>query len=181
MQHQSEMVQTESGLLVPEGLVRVGGHFMGEIRRKGEIIDQFAVPNLATNEGLNHLLNVAFNGATQVTTWYTAIFEGNYTPVAGVTAATIASSSTECTAYANATRPEYVEATSTAKLITNAASRSSFVFTSAKTIYGAFLVSTNTKSGTTGVLFAAARFATPKTVAVDDELLLTYAFSAAST
>ncbi len=181
MQHQSEMVQTESGLLVPEGLVRVGGHFIGEIRRRGEIIDRFAVHNLATNEGLNHLLNVGFNGATPVTPWYVGIFEGNYTPVATVTAATITAASTECTTYASATRPEYVEAASTAKLITNAANRASFVFTSAKTIYGAFLVSNSAKSATTGVLFAAARFASPKGVAVDDELLLTYAFSAAST
>lgn len=180
MQHQSEMVQTESGLLVPTGLVRVGGHFTGEIRRNGEVIDRFSVKNLAVNEGLNHLLNVTFAGATQVPTWYTGLFEGNYTPIATLTAATVASAATECTAYASATRPEYVEVASTAKLITNAASRSSFVFTAAKTLYGAFLVSTSAKSGTAGVLFAAARFSSPKTVAIDDELLLTYAFSAAS-
>ncbi len=180
MQHQSEMVQTESGLLVPAQALHVGGRFIGEIRRHGKVIDQFEVPNLVVNEGLNALLNIMFNGATQIPTWYIGIFEGNYTPVAGVTAATIASAATECTAYTNATRPEYQEAASTAALTTNAASRASFVFNASKTVYGAFLVSTNTKSGTSGTLFAAARFSTAKAVTTDDELLLTYAFSAAS-
>lgn len=181
MRELSEMVRTPSGLLVPAEPLRVGGRFLGEIRRKGQIIDQFEIPNLVVDEGLNHLLNVAFNGATQVPTWYLGLFEGNYTPIAGVTAATIVSASTECTAYTSATRPEYVEAASTAKLTTNVANRASFVFDASKTIYGAFLISTNVKGSTTGVLFAAARFGAAKAVTTDDELLLTYAFSAAST
>jgi hypothetical protein len=179
MQHQSEMVQTEAGLLVPAGL-RVGGRFLGQILRKGKVIDEFECPNLVTNEGLNHILNVAFNGATPVSPWYLGIFEGNYTPVAGVTAATITAASTECTAYVAATRQEYVEVASTAQTITNAASRASFVFNATKTIYGAFLASNSAKSATTGTLFAAARFGSAKAVTTDDELLLTYAFTAAS-
>jgi hypothetical protein len=73
-----------------------------------------------------------------------------------------------------------VDAASTAQLMTNAASRASFVFNATKTIYGAFLTSVSTKSATTGTLFAAARFGAAKSVVDDDELLLTYAFSAAS-
>lgn len=179
MQHQEQMVQTESGLLVPAGL-KVGGHFIGQIRRNGQIIDEFSCPNLVVNEGLNHLLNVGFNAASQVTTWYLGIFEGNYTPVGSVTAATIASASTECTAYASATRPEFVEATSTAQSITNSANRASFVMNATKTVYGAFLVSSNVKSGTAGVLFSATRFTTAKALENTDELLLTYTFNAAS-
>lgn len=179
MEQQHEMVQHASGLLVPAGL-RVGGTFMGQLLRKGRVIDEFECHNLVTNEGLNHILNVAFNGATPVSPWYLGIFEGNYTPVAGVTAATITAASTECTAYTASTRQEYVEVASTAQSITNAASRASFVFNATKTIYGAFLASASAKSATTGTLFAAARFSTPKAVTTDDELLLTYAFTAAS-
>lgn len=172
--------KTESGLLVPHSKILVGGVFKGQIIRKGEVIDEFEDHNLVVNEGLNHILNVEFNGLTQVTTWYLGIFEGNYTPVSSVTAATIASASTECTAYTASTRPAYVEATSTAQSVTNSASRASFVFNATKTIYGAFLVSTNTKSGTSGALFSAARFGSAKSVTTDDELLLTYTFNAAS-
>lgn len=179
MQHQSEMVQTESGLLVPAGF-KVGGTFHGLIKRNGAVIDEFEMHNLVVNQGLDHILNVAFNGATQVTTWYLGIFEGNYTPVASLTAATVASSSTECTAYTPSTRPEFVEAASTAQSITNSASRASFVMTAAKTVYGAFLISSNVKSGTAGTLFSATRFATPKALEISDELLLTYTFNASS-
>jgi hypothetical protein len=175
-----DYTKTESGLLVPHSKVVVGGVFHGQLIRDGKVIDEFEDHNLVVNEGLNHILNVEFNGLTQVTTWYLGIFEGNYTPVSSVTAATIAAASTECTAYAAATRPEYVEATSTAQSTTNSASRASFVFNATKTIYGAFLVSTSTKSGTSGALFSAARFGSSKSVTSGDELLLTYTFNAAS-
>lgn len=177
---QNDYMRTEGGVLLPSSSIVVGGMYRGQIIRDGKIIDEFEDHNIVVNEGLNHILNVEFNGLTQVGTWYVGIFEGNYTPVASVTAATIASASTECTAYTSSTRPEYVEATSTAQSITNAASRASFVFNATKTIYGAFLVSTSTKSGTSGVLFSAARFSSSKAVESGDELLLTYAFGASS-
>lgn len=175
-----DYTKTESGLLVPHSKIAVGGVFKGQILRSGEIVDEFEDHNLVVNEGLNHMLNVTFNGATQIPTWYVGVFEGNYTPVATVTAATITAASTESTAYASATRPEYVEAASSAQSTTNSANRASFIFNATKTIYGAFLVSSATKSGTTGTLFSAARFSTAKNVENGDELLLTYTFSAAS-
>jgi len=172
--------KTESGLLVPASRLLVGGKFCGQHIRNGRVIDEWEDHNLVVNEGLNALLNIMFNGSTQITTWYMGVFEGNYTPVATVTAATITSASTECTAYASATRPEYVEATASAQSITNSANRASFVFNATKTVYGAFLISNNTKSGTSGTLFSAARFSSSKAVESTDELLLTYTFAASS-
>jgi hypothetical protein len=144
------------------------------------VIDEFEVENLVVNEGLNDLLNVYFNSGTQKPSWYMGLFEGNYTPVATDTAAGIASAATESSAYASATRPAWTPASPASQSITNAASRASFVFNATKTIYGAFLISNNTKGGTAGVLFSASRFASAKNVASADELLLTYAFSASS-
>lgn len=167
-------------LAVPKSDICVGGIFTGQLIRNGVVIDEFVQPNLVVNEGLNRMLNVMFNGASQTSAWYLGVFEGNYTPVATVTAATIASAATESTAYTSSTRPEYVEAVSTAQSTTNSASRASFVFNAAKSIYGAFLISDATKSGTSGVLFSAARFTTAKAVESGDELLLTYTFNATS-
>lgn len=164
----------------PVGKIDVKGHYTGQIIRNGEVIDTFEVDNLVVDEGLNAMLNTIFNGSTPVNPWYLGLFEGNYTPVSTVTAATITAASTECTAYTSATRPEYVEASASAKVTTNAANRASFVFNATKTVYGAFLVSNSTKSSTAGVLFSAARFSTAKSVESGDELLLTYAFTAAS-
>lgn len=176
---QLDMFKSESGLLIPNRL-QVGGKYTGQIIRAGKVIDEFEESNIVVNEGLNSLLDVYFHGGTQITTWYLGIFEANYTPVSTVTAATIASASTESTAYTSATRPEYVEAAASGQSITNSANRASFVFNASKTIYGAFLISSSTKSGTTGTLFSAAQFSSSKSVQTDDELLLTYTFSAAS-
>ncbi len=162
------------------GVLRRKGLLSGEIIRAGRVVDVFTANNLVTNEGLNHANDVLLHGTTQVTTWYIGIFEGNYTPVATVTAATITAASTECTAYASSTRPEYVEAASSSQVTTNAANRASFVFNATKTIYGGFVVSSSTKSGTGGVLLAAIRFATAKNVESGDEMLLTYAHTAES-
>lgn len=172
--------KTKGGVLMPANGLSVGGFFHGTLIRDGKIIDDFVDHNLVVNEGLNHLLNVAFNGATQITTWYCGLFEGNYTPVAGVTAATITSASTETTAYTSATRVEYTDATSSSQSMTNSASRASFTFNASKTIYGAFLVSVSTKSSTSGTLMAAAKFSSSKAVESGDELLLTYTINASS-
>jgi len=171
------------GLLLPEKQklkARLGGRFIGEIVRGGKVIDQWEDRNLVVNEGLDALLNIMFHGSTQITTWYIGLFEGNYTPVSGVTAATIVAAATECTAYSESTRPSYDEAASSGQSITNAASRATFTFNATKTIYGAFLTSLATKSGTTGTLFSAARFGSSKNVESGDQLLLTYVFTAAS-
>lgn len=170
----------EVGTSVPEASILTQGQYHCQIVRDGQVIEDWTEDNIVVNEGLNSMLNVMFNGAAQIATWYVGVFEGNYTPVATVTAATIASSATESTAYASSTRPEYVEATSTAQSTTNSASRASFVFNATKTIYGAFLVSTNTKSGTTGTLFSAARFGTSRSVVSGDELLVTYTVTASA-
>jgi len=175
--------ENEKGFLLPEKQklrTKLGGHFIGELVRKGEVIDRWQDHNLVVNEGLDALLNIMFHGSTQITTWYIGLFEGNYTPVGGVTAATIVAAATECTAYSESTRPSYDEAASSGQSITNAASRATFTFNATKTIYGAFLTSLATKSGTTGTLFSAARFGSSKNVESGDQLLLTYVFTAAS-
>jgi len=175
-----DYTQSAGNILMPEQGIRVGGKFIGQIVRDGHVIDEWEDHNLVVNEGLNHVLDVLFHGATQVTTWYLGVFEGNYTPVATLTAAAVSVAATECTAYDETTRQAYDEAAAASRSITNAASKATFTFNAATTIYGAFLVSASAKSATSGVLFSANRFGTAKTVADDDQLLLTYVFNASS-
>lgn len=163
-----------------ESILKVGGVFHGRIIRAGKIIDEWFDHNLVTNEGLNYLLDVMFNGTSATNTWYIAPFEGNYTPIAGDTAATFPSSATECTAYSQSTRVAYVPAAAAAQNVTNSASPATFTFNATKTIYGASLNTVSTKSATTGKLFAAARFSSSKSVVSSDQLLLTYSFTASS-
>jgi hypothetical protein len=172
--------RSEGGVLLPVQRLVAGGIFTGQIVRDGQIIDEFDTPNLVVDQGLNHILDVVLHGSGQIGTWYLGVFEGNYTPVAGLTAAALPGAATECTAYDETTRQAYVEAAAAAKVTTNAASKATFTFNATKTLYGAFIASDSTKGGTSGTLLAAAKFAAPKGVVATDQLLLTYTFTAAS-
>lgn len=176
-----DVERTESGIYLPKAGILVSGKYQGEIYRDGKIIQTFEEPNLVTDEGLNSLLDVYFHASAQITTWYLGVFEGAaYTPVAGTTGATVATASTETTAYTASTRPEYLEDAAASKSTSNSSNRASFIFNATKNIYGAFLISNNTKNGNTGTLFSISKFASPKSVEANDELLLTYTFTAAS-
>ena len=139
--------------------------------------------NVCTDQGLNALIDIMFHAATQIATWYCAIFETNHTPVAGDTYA--APGYTECTAYDESVRPEFVEAAASGKVTTNAANRAVFTMNAGKTIYGGALVgggsAGSTKGDTAGggKLYAASLFSSPKVVVATDVLRLTISITAA--
>jgi len=176
----NDYVKSVGGVYMPDNGLRLGGKFIVEHVRDGEIIERSEDHNLVVNEGLNAILDIMFHGSTQVTTWYIGLFEANYTPVATVTAATITSASTECTAYDESTRVAYNEAAASSQSTTNSANKATFTFNATKTIYGAFLVSASAKSATSGTLFSAAQFGSSKDVVDNDQLLVTYTFTASS-
>lgn len=175
--------QAENGLFVPHAKVLIGGVFDYELRHLGNRDDAefWSSHNLVVDQGLNHILDVVLHGSTQVTTWYVGLFEGNYVPVAGDTAATFPASATECTAYDEATRVAYNEAAAASKVTTNAANRAEFTINATKTIYGGFLSSVSTKAATTGTLLAADRGSAAKSVVDNDVLLVTYSLTLTAT
>jgi hypothetical protein len=178
------------GLLVPDQKIRMGGRFRIEHRRLvdtdvfdrpvWDTLDVEEIDNLVVNQGLNHILGVEFNGATQITQWYLGLFQGNYTPVPTDTAATLPGNATEASSYTSPTRPLWQGAAPSGQSITNSANPAVFTFNASDTIYGAFLGSSSTIGGTGGTLFAAAQFSALKAVANADQLLVTYTFNAAS-
>jgi hypothetical protein len=102
-------------------------------------------------------------------------------PAAGDTAASHAGW-TEITPYSNANRPTATFGTATTadpSVIDNSGSPAQFDIDDTATIGGAFLISDNTKGGTTGVLFSASDFAAPgdRSVASGDTLNIFYEFS----
>ena len=164
--------------------MKVAGIFRYEHIRDGEVIDTWEEPNLVVDEGLNYALDAAFSGGTPITTWYVTLFKNNYTPIAANVAATffgagVANETT--TEYTEATRPAWTEAGVSAKTITNSASPATFTFGTGVTVYGAALVSTNTKGGTTGTLGAASKFSSARVMLVSDLLNVTYTLTASST
>ncbi|MBN2397109.1 MAG: hypothetical protein JXI32_01910, partial [Deltaproteobacteria bacterium] len=95
-------------------------------------------PNVMTDEGLDHLLNVLLHGSTQITTWYVVPFEDDFTADGDETYAV--PGFTECTAYDETNRVEFNEAASSGQSVTNSANKASFSINATKTIYGAALV-----------------------------------------
>lgn len=110
--------------------------------------------NLVVTEGLNHILDVEFNGGTQDTTWFIGLKNAG-TVVAGDTLASHAGW-TENSNYTGV-RKAFTSAAASAGAITNSASKASFAIdTNAQTIAGGFLTTVDT--GTVGTLFSAKDF-----------------------
>lgn len=156
------------------------GHYKFEHFRDGVKIDEWEIKNLIVNQGLNDLLGVYFNGVSQKTSWFMGLFQGNYAPVAGDTGANWAANATECSSYTSATRPAWTPAAPASQSITNSAAPATFTFNAGVTLFGAAIVSSNVIGGTAGTLFSEATFASPKTVANLDQLLVTYSYTVAS-
>lgn len=169
-----------SGLMVPDGAMEGVGHYSGKIIRNGIIIDEFDIKNLVVNQGLNYALNAALAGGAQLSSWYLGLFSGNYTVLATDTAATIAANATEVSAYTAGARVVWTPASASGQSISNSGSTATFTFNASVTVYGAFLVSSNTINGTAGSLFSGAQFGSSKSVISGDQLVLTYTYTLAS-
>ena len=174
-------INDEGGILLGSGINAIPmGVFDVEHRRGGDLIARVAGSNIIPTEGLNHILDVIFHGATQVNPWYIALFEGNVTPGASYTAANFASNATECTAYTESARVVFNEGAAAAGVTDNASNRAVFTMNATKTVYGGALLSVSTKSATTGMLAAAARFGNTRNVVADDELAVKYTLTLTS-
>ena len=131
--------------------------------------------NLVVNEGLNHALDVIFHGSSQVSPWYTGV----KTASGGITATDVLSAHggwTEFTDYSG-NRKEYVESAASGQSIDNTGSPASFSITGSGTVAGAFLCSV--ASGSAGVLFCCADFATTRTVDSGDTVNVSYTLTSA--
>jgi len=131
-------------------------------------------PNLVTNEGKNHALNVLFHGTTAISPWYFFLFEDDYTPL--VTNTYAVPGCTETTSYDEATRLAFVESAASGQSMSNLASKAVFTFNAGKTIYGGGLLGGGTgaadKADTAGggVLYSSAKFTESKPVVSTDVL-----------
>ncbi len=142
-------------------------------------------PNLVVDVGLQDMNNKYFLGSAYTATWYIGLYGSgaSNSPAAGNTMASH-SSWTEETGYSQATRPACTFATPTTanpSVATNSASPAVYSINATATIGGAFLVSENTKGGSTGTLYSASDFTSPgdRSVVSGDTLNVTYTLSLA--
>ena len=126
----------------------IGSLWHWEQWRDGKIIDSWVERNLCVNQGLNYLLGAGFSAVTAISAWYVAVYKNNHTPASNNTYAT--PGFTEATNFSEATRPAWTKGSVTSRTLTNSASKASFTFSSAATIYGAALVGGGTAATTKG-------------------------------
>lgn len=163
---------------------RAGGVFKIECFDKdGNLKWSTESSNLVVNVGLQDMNTQYFTGVTYTAAWYIGLYgaAASNDPAAGDTASSHAGW-TEVVPYSNATRPACsfgTASTADPSVISNSLSPAQFNINATSTVGGAFLISNNTKSGTTGVLFSASDFLSPgdRSVSSGDTLNVTYTFS----
>ena len=145
---------------VPADLPNVGAK--GEFRARiidvdGTVLEDFKLGNAATYEGLNSLLNTGFRGVTQITTYYCYPINGSgFSAVSVNDTAASHSGWTELTSYSESVRQTWSPGAASAGVITNSTAMSFTINTSTVSIQGIAIQTTNTKSSTSGVLWATA-------------------------
>ena len=148
-------------------------------RRSGAYIlyDTWTETNLTTDEGITHALDVVFSDGAQKGTWYLALFNDDYTPLAGDTYQS--PGYTESANYDEGARPTWQEAGVVAKSISNVANVAAFTMNTDETIYGGSLVSANTKADLLSgeILYCSSAFTAEKAVEDDDILKVTATLS----
>ena len=154
--------------------------------KEGNVKWEEHVENLVTNEGLDDLLDKYFKGSTYTAAFFVGLvnqFQSTEAFAAADTAANINGHPNdwdEDVTYSEATREALVLGTVSGQSVDNSASKASFSINGSTTIEGAFLITNNTKGGTTGVLYGEAAFSTDRSVESGDTLNVTVTLTAAS-
>ncbi len=131
-------------------------------------------PNGIVDEGINYMLEAAFNSGTQSGDWYIGLIDNSPAPTlaAGDTLASHAGWS-ENSDYAG-NRPAWGEGTASARSITNATT-ADFAMNATVVIYGIFV--SDQATGTAGTLWSTAAFSSTASVTSGDTLKVTYTVS----
>lgn len=173
----SQFEKTEDGrILFPKANVFASGTYVHDVNGMDERTD----PNILPDEGLMYLLTTGFYNGTKITTWYLSLYSGNYTPVAGLTAASYPATAGEITSgsegYSESTRRTWTASAPASNIVDNVASKATFTIVTASslTVNGAALTSDATKGAVTGTIASATKFASTRTLYNTDVFNLAY-------
>ena len=147
--------------------------------REGRLKWVEVVNNLVTNEGLNDILNVYYEGAAAPTAFYVGLTNASPTFAAGDTMASHAGW-TENTNYSESGRPACSFGAVSGQQVSNSGNPATFSINATTTIGGAFLTTNATKGGTAGKLIGGAAFSANRSLANGDTLQVTVTASASS-
>lgn len=180
--HQYEFTDDGDILFARAAAIAQGG-YVHDVNGLDERFDK----NLLPDEGLIYLLSVGLNNGSKLATWYLSLYAANYTPLAGLTAASYPATASEITSnsegYTESTRQVWTPTAPTTPLIDNLANKAAFTIATASSlaVNGAALLSEATKGAVTGKLASATKFAATRTLYNTDVFNLAYRVQLTST
>ena len=151
---------TPEGVYFPRNGALVGGVYYDRVNSGEWTI----TPNIITDQGFAHLLNVALGATPKPAGYYLTIHNGSATPAANWTAANYPAVAGEIVSltegYTGATRPQWTPEPATAGVIDNLAAAAEFTIAATGTVNvtGAAMLTSSQRGGTTGVLVSAMLF-----------------------
>jgi hypothetical protein len=150
--------------------------------RNGEIIHRETGKNIVTYQGMNKILDHIGGNTTLPQTWYVNLFKNNVTPSVSDTALScLGNTGTygECTDsdLDPQTNRQSVTFGSASNGTISSSNTVQFTAKQSFTVYGGFVVSTQAKLDTNGVLLSAKRFASPRVVQQNDILQITIVYT----
>lgn len=169
-------VNIERGRKLETELQQVGKFVLEIVRKTGEVLT-YEFPNGSTTQGKNYLLDAGFRNSGTTANWYMSLIDA--TGFVELLAADTAASHTGWTEfqdYDNTTRPAWTKSAASGGIM-NASAATSFTISavgSGQAIKGAFIASSNTKGGGSGVLWATGQFPADIPIQETDVLNLTY-------
>lgn len=157
-------------------IIPVTGIIQATCYRGKNIIWQDNSKNLVVNTGKNYLLNAGFASVTPFTDWYIGLINNTPAPTLAVTN-TMSTGTRNWdelhSQYDETNRPTWVTGSTSSQTMTNATT-ADFTFNGSVTVYGLFITSDDTKNGTSGTMWSAGAFSSPRSVINGDVLKITY-------
>ncbi len=141
---------------VHEGLLLKGRFVIERWSPYGVRLGRYHFPNQVLLAGMKSILDIMFDAGTQITTWYMGLIGGSTVTIDEDDTPSSHSGWTEDQNYDEATRPIWNPRAATASGKIKNSSSSEFTMNAATTIRGLFIISENTKGGTSGTLWSAA-------------------------
>lgn len=132
--------------------------------------------NIVTTTGIQHIMRAGLaSNATTINVWYVGLMDSLASQATNADAMdSIVGSWTECTEYSEDTRPIWEKSVSGVNVGNTGAKATFTLQVDGTVIGGAFLCSSKTGGGDSGILLSAAAFAAEKTGDSGDKLEVSY-------
>lgn len=159
----------------------VQGIFGCTMRDRGKLVAEYSIKNMSTIVGRNYMLDTAFKGATQDSSWFLGLIAAGE-DVETLETDTSASHAgwTEFTSYTGGARKAWTSASAAAGGRLGTATAATFTFNANGSIRGIFVAGTNVQGSTTDLIWATALEDANRLVLDTFTLDVTYAASLVS-